>query len=495
MTLLHNFTSALTLLSMIGLTGCDGIKAADEATGRVTRLTADQKDRQSAAMRGEIHRLDRPYYGEAVVVERGATKGKPLPKAAEGARSFTLTGARLSINDVAAEVTKQTGLVVKIKTHYITPEGDSLTVPIGGTVKIKHEGSLSSAMDKIAAFLDVEWDYDGTAITFNRMVTRDYRVSLPIGTSSLQTNIDGINGGSRSVTMNRNIPEFSPWDDLEASLARAAPPPGAVNISRNSGRVSVFGPPSVQKAAARVIESMEQTFSTRIGLEVAVFFVDAEKSDDFGLGLKLASNSTNPSAAFTGVAGVLSGNGVATLSRGANAINFKALAKDSSVVDYRIGSTIAQSGVISPIILTRAQNYVAKSTTTTSNGVSSTAIETATVDTGVSIHALPRLISKNKIQLSLTLLQNDLTSLESFVSGSSTVQLPTIDQRAIQNDTVLAPGETLVLSGYEQESSSRSNSGTGRASFFGLGGTAKGSKRKIKMVVMVRPALIPLMRR
>ena len=87
----------------------------------------------------------------------------------------------------------------------------------------------------------------------------------------------------------------------------------------------------------------------------------------------------------------------------ANALNFKALAKDSSVIDYRIGSTIAQSGVISPIILTRAQNYVAKSTTTTADGVSSTSIETATVDTGISIHALPRLIGKNKIQLSLTL--------------------------------------------------------------------------------------------
>jgi len=495
MSSLHNFTSAMALLSFVGLTACDGIQAADESLGRVTRLTADQKERQSAAMRGEVHRVDRPYYGEAVVVERGATKGKPLPKAVEGARSFSLAGNRLSMSDIAQEVTKQTGLVAKVKTRYLTPDGDSLTVPVGGSVKIKHEGSLSSALDKVAASLDVDWEYDGTAIIFNRMVTRDYRVSLPVGKSSLKTNINGISGGSRSVSMSRNIEEFSPWDDLTTSLARVAPPPGAVTISQNAGRVSVFGPPSVQKEAARVIESMEKTFSTRIGLEVAVFFVDAEKSDDFGLGMQLGTRIGTTDAAITGIAGVLSGNGVATLSRGAKALNFKALAKDSSVVDYRIGSTIAQSGVISPIILTRAQNYVAKSTTTTADGVSSTSIETATVDTGISIHALPRLIGKNKIQLSLTLLQNDLTSLDSFESGTSTVQLPTIDQRAIQNDTVLAPGETLILSGYEQESSSRSNSGAGRAGFFGLGGTAKGSKRKIKMVVLVRPALIPTVRR
>ena len=84
-----------------------------------------------------------------------------------------------------------------------------------------------------------------------------------------------------------------------------------------------------------------------------------------------------------------------------------------------------------------------------------------------------------------------MAKLDTFTSGNSTVQLPTIDQRALQNDAVLAPGETLIFSGYEQESASRSNSGVGDANFFGLGGSAKGEKRKIKMVVMVRPTIIP----
>ncbi|MBD1204834.1 MAG: secretion protein, partial [Rhodobacteraceae bacterium] len=73
-----------------------------------------------------------------------------------------------------------------------------------------------------------------------------------------------------------------------------------------------------------------------------------------------------------------------------------------------------------------------------------------------------------------------------------TVQLPTIDQRAIQNDSVLTPGETLVLSGYEQEVATRSNSGTGAARFLGLGGSAKGSTRKIRMIVLVRPTIMPV---
>ena len=491
MSLRRPLTSAFALCAIMGLSACNGIRAADGSIETVSRLTADQKARQSAALRGDVHRVDRPYFGEAVTVERGATKGKPLPKAAEGPRSFSLSGKKLGIKELADEVSKQTGLIAQVRTRYITPDGASLTVPIGGEVALKYEGSLSKALDKITAMMDIDWSYDGEVIAFNRMVTRDYRVSLPTGTSSMQTSIGGVNGGSRSVTMSRTIAEYSPWDDLEKRLLRAAPPPADVTISRSAGRISVFGPPSVQAQALAVVSDFENTFAARIGLEVAVFFVDSSKADDFGVGVNIAGTSGNFSGTVSGAAGLLSGNGVTTLSRGASSINFKALASDSAVIDYRIGSTIAQSGVISPIILTRSQNYVAKSTTTSDNGVTSTAIETATVDTGVSIHALPRLVGKDKIQLSLTLLQNDLTELASFDSGDSTVQLPTIDQRAIQNDSVLSAGETLVLSGYEQESSSRSNNGTGVAGFLGLGGSAKGSKRKIKMVVMVRPAIIP----
>jgi type IVB pilus formation R64 PilN family outer membrane protein len=492
MSLRRSSVSALALLAVVSLAGCNGINAAGESLDRVGRLTDDQKARQAAAMRGDVHRVNRPYYGEAVVVERGATKGKPLPKNVEGPRSFNLSGQKLGIKELAAEVSKQTGLITQVKTRYITPDGASLTVPIGGKVGLKYEGSLSKALDKIAAMMDIDWSYDGDVIAFNRMITQDYRVSLPTGTSAMQTSIGGVNGGSRSVTMSRTIAEYSPWDDLEQRLERAAPPPADVTISRSAGRISVFGPPSVQAQALAVVSDFENTFAARIGLEVAVFFVDSSKADDFGVGVNVSGSSGNFTGGVNGAAGLLAGNGVTTLSRGTSSISFKALASDSSVVDYRIGSTIAQSGVISPIILTRSQNYVAKSTTTTDNGVSSTAIETATVDTGVSIHALPRLVGKDKIQLSLTLLQNDLTELTSFDSGNSTVQLPTIDQRAIQNDSVLSPGETLVLSGYEQESSSRSNNGTGASGFLGLGGSVKGSKRKIKMVVMVRPAIIPM---
>ena len=43
MNLQRNLTSAFALLSVLGLSACDGIQAADESLDRVMRLSADQK--------------------------------------------------------------------------------------------------------------------------------------------------------------------------------------------------------------------------------------------------------------------------------------------------------------------------------------------------------------------------------------------------------------------------------------------------------------------
>jgi type IVB pilus formation R64 PilN family outer membrane protein len=475
----------LLLLSTALVSGCEAMTEASDSIAR----RGSEAAAAAGSQRGGVFIEPAPYFGDKVAVIQGSARGKPLPRELEGARSFSATLERASIATVAEVLTEKTGLPVNIRTRYTLPDGTLVEIPIGGRLSTRHEGALSAFLDKVAARMDVAWSFDGTAITFDRMETRTWSLPLPTGSASFETSLSGIAGAGagRSAELTRSSVQ-DPWAELEAQLAPVAPSPAYVTLARGLGRVSVFGPPSVQAKAALIIDDFHRVFSTRIGLEVALYFVDAERSDDFEAGLAVSG----PSGSFLGTTGALTGAGVATLARGDVTASFRALSRDRSVVDYRLGSTVAQSGVVAPIVLTRAQNYVASTTTTTEGGAVSTSIETATVDTGVSIHALPRLVEGNRIQLSLTIFQNDLTALEEFSSGSSTIQLPTIDQRAIQNDSVLAPGETLVLSGYEQEVASRSASGTGSARFLGLGGRQEGQLRKIRMIVLVRPTLMPV---
>lgn len=478
----------LALMAIFILTGCAGIEGANEATGRLGQLTEDQRARLAAAQRGQVHVANRPYFGTEARADRGQTRGKPLPKATEGPRSLSVNISGAGIKDLAAIITDQTELPVNIRTTYTQPDGKIITIPIASRMNLRYTGTLSKLLDRIAARFDIAWGFDGNTITFDRMETRSYAVSLPSGRSQLQSSFGGVDGGSRSVQMTKSISEYDPWVDLQTQLSAVTPAPARITIANSAGRVSVFAPPSIQANAAAIIDDFEAIFATRIALEVGVYFVDAAKADDFALGLSVSGSS----GSFLGRTGILSGDGVITLRQGEVTASMRALAQNSAVVDYRLGSTIAQSGVISPIVLTRSQNYVARTTVTRGDSGTSTQVETGTVDTGISIHALPRLIGARKIQLSLTLLQNDLAALETFGTGEAQVQLPTLDQRALQNDVVLRPGETLILSGYEQESARRSNRGTGAANFLALGGEATGETRKIRMIVVVRPSLLGL---
>ena len=482
------------IIAFEGLTGCQTINEADSDIARKSILAKQRQEELAAAQRGEVIFDPTPYYGSEVIAETGSKNGKALPKSVEGARGIELNlGGLVGIGEIAAAISNATDIPVQVRSSYGVPTGEdgseiaSVRVPIPGKMRITYSGALSKLLDRVGARMDVAWSYDGTAITFDRMVTKRYRLAIPNDASSYSTTIGGLksSGSNNSVNLTKTS-DFDPWAELMGSLSGILAEPAYAQISKSTGRVTVFAPPLMQKQVQEVIHDYQAIYSTRIGLEIGVFFVDVDKVDDFGVGLR----HTGSEISLTGAAGALTGNGVATLSNGSTQIDFKALASHEAVVDHRVRSVIAQSGVVSPIVLTRTQNYVSGSETETTETGSTTSVTVGTVDTGISIHAVPRLISEREIQLSLTLMLNNLTALDTFGEGSNSVQLPVVDQRAIQNDTVLAPGETLVFSAYEQTISRRSQSGVGLSNFLGLGGSNKGETSRVRMVLLVRPALI-----
>jgi hypothetical protein len=481
-----NVLRAASLLALtVSLASCDNIDAANSTIGRVGDMTGAQAAKMAQLQRGGVFQEHVPYYGSEVQVAEAAVHGTPLPRQFSGVHGFAVSLKDAGIQMIASTITQKSGIPVNVRTRYVLPDGKLVEVPIGSRMTVTHQGSLGRFLDLVADRMDVGWSYDGTSITFDRMLSNTYALPIPNTASQFATSIAGVtgtqSGAARSATLTTKSSE-EPWAELKAALAPITPSPAYATYQEDMGRVTVFGPPSVQRQASKVIDDFNAVFSTRIGLEIGVFWVKANKTADFAAALSASGTHFALTSPLT-----LAGGGVATINSGIGSLNLQALAANQDVVDYRIGSTIAQSGVVSPIVLTTTQNYVSGTSVTSGvGGTTSTSITTASVDTGLSIHALPRLISHHKIQLDLTILNNDLTALQSFNAGSSTVQLPTVDQRAIHNDSVLRPGETLILSGYEQDTASR----TKTRAFPGVGNNT--SATKMRMIVIVRPTIIPL---
>lgn len=474
----------------LALPGCDaGIRSDAEAgleSGRT--LTAAERARLRAVQRGEILREERPFYGAAVAVEQGSVNGTPLPRALEGARGLSLRLAgQADIETVAAAITDATNIPVNIRTRYVQPDGSVVSVPIGTRMAVQeYEGPLSRFLDRVAARMDVAWSHDGTVVTIDRMVRRTWRVALPLGSTEI-TETASLADSTVSVNTVRTL---DPWQELEDRLAGIAPSPAAVNVSRQSGRVEVFGPPSVLKAAGAAIDDVAAMANMRIGLEVGVYFVDSDRADEFGAGI---AGIVDGVATTLGVAAAGAAEGAFILSRpGDGTVSFEALARDRAVVDFRLASTTMQSGVVTPIKVTNQRKYLESVTREKDDdGTVTINLDVKDLETGLSIAALPRLVEDRHIHLSLTISQRSLVRFDEKAYEGAELDLPEIDNREIRNSTVLAPGETLVLSGYEQDVAVRADSGVGMLRRLGIGGGTEASRRKVRMVIMVRPTLIP----
>ncbi len=467
------------------LCGCAATNVAEREITAGKKLTAAARAEMAAIQRGEVIEVNKPYYGHQVKVERGSQRGKPLPKSVEGANStsFNFTG---DIHKFAANVKDQTGIPVSIAARFTDLDGNVISMPISTLLSLNSKGALSKALDIVGSRTDTDWSFDGSTIVFTRMTNRSYALSIPTGKVSFSKASSGLSGsGSSPISITRSG-ELDAWSSLTTRLANVVTPPSQAMLDQQSATLTVFGPPSVHAKVKATIDEMNALYAQKIGIEVAAFFVETSKVDDFAASISALSGTNS----FTGLAQAISGNGVATIAGGGNSFNFRAISRDASVFDFVQGSSTSQSGVWAPIKIETTTNYVANAVTTTQDGVSSTSLQTASVGEGLSIHALPRILDGNKIQLHLTVVQRTLTDLDEFTTSTSSVQLPKIDAREIQSDVILASGETLLLAGYEQDKYKKSSSGPGSPLAWIAGGSKDAEAKNIRMILMVRPSIL-----
>ena len=122
----------------------------------------------------------------------------------------------------------------------------------------------------------------------------------------------------------------------------------------------------------------------------------------------------------------------------------RALSRTNRVIDYRTANAITRHGSPVPIRLSRRMDIVRQVTVTVDGDSSTTAIESETLDTGLSISAHPRLVDPGKVHLTLSVAASDLVSLVPFQANEDNqVQLATVDERRLTHDFVIRDDELV----------------------------------------------------
>ena len=154
-------------------------------------------------------------------------------------------------------------------------------------------------------------------------------------------------------------------------------------------------------------------------------------------------------------------------------------------------TVVTLNGQPAPIQAARQTSYLASTTPGAATAIGATpnppSLIPGTVTTGFTAMFLPRIVN-GKILLSMNLTNSTLTSLGTVSSGTASIQTPNVDISTFQQSVSLTPGDSLLLTGLQQDTGKTTNSGVGAATnyFFGGGVDSNVGKQLVAIVITAK---------
>jgi type IVB pilus formation R64 PilN family outer membrane protein len=406
---------------------------------------------------------------------------------------------------------------------------NTATTNINNLVDINYSGDLAGLLDTVTARFGLNWKFEDGRIRVYNLDTQtfylatlasetDMRAEMQSGTTMVNgaagggsSSSGGASGGSSSggvggssgtnqtttVTLKTSI-----WGDVKTTLESMRSPKGKIAVAPATGAVTVTDNADVLHRVRTYIERENENLTKQVLFSVKVVSVTIKDSNSLGIswtavyqslgqkyGFSLGSSFAAPASAVTGTVSILNGSG--SKWSGTDAI-VSALAEQGHVSVLREPS--ASTLNLQPVALQVASQtgYIAStSTTTTANVGSSTALQTGTVTTGFNMSLLPYVMPDNRMLLQFSVNLSSLRSLRKVTQGSAVAELPEIDLPVNSTQKVrLAPGDTLMLSGFDQTDKSATRSGSFSPENFLFGGGVGADKTRSTLVVLITPVIL-----
>ncbi|WP_252090660.1 PilN family type IVB pilus formation outer membrane protein [Pseudomonas sp. MWU13-3659] len=397
----------------------------------------------------------------------------------------------------------------------------------GGLISgLKYSGNVSGLLNQATSRLGLSWHFDpelqGVRITY--FDTRTFDVwtfgdeleiestvksglltSTGNGDSGSSTSSGGATGESGSNQSTKSTYKTSLMSDIERNVKAmlSMQPPGRLYLSRSTGTLTVSDRPEVLSRISAYLKETNRSITRQVLFNVKVYEVNFSDSDQTAVNWSAVYKSISGKWGFglsNTVAGIsseaisASGSILDTSSSpwaGSKAV-VQALSEQGRVSEVRSPSVTTLNLQPAPIQIGNVQSYVASSSTTTTASVgSSTALTPATITSGFNMMLLPKLLDKENMLLMITLSISSKPIFKDFESNDSKVQTTDYDTKNVAPKVRLRSGETLILTGFDENGDDARKSGVGSPSFFGLGGGRTRSTSHSALVVLVTPIVLP----
>lgn len=550
------------LLTTLVLVGC-GTEADDIIETTKTKMAADFEKLSGVDNKNTIDRSspleikDSLWLGDhALQMERG----KPLPDRWQTSNAIALRAdTPLSLSQIAAIISSQTSIPVRLQDGSdqlglglggaspppaappptgpggpggsptpVNPQQSMGSAATGG-MTISYEGGLAGLLDLVTGYYNVNWTYDGSAVTVYRYQTLsfviealpgNFTVAIPGAGSGDSGGSGGSSGGSSSSSSSGSssdsggdlgatplsAPTIDLWADIDSSLNTIIAGDGSFTISQNTGTILISTTAEKMRRSAQYIRDINDRLSRQVSVTLEIYRVSLTDEEQHGLDAAQIVTTLGGDIFSVGYEGPASGlDGTGNLSFTIN--KPPALAGTNGV--FQALSTLGNTVRVAQIPMTTLNNrptgqrialdrqYVARTASTTTTGTATSTSgesEPATASTGIAVSILPRIMDDGRIILQYALGQQELLSLTPAVTPSGTISLPTTQSFSFSQQVVLPSGSTLVLAGFDESTAESNKIGVGSPLTWMLGGSVGQKKTHQMVVITITPREITIPR-
>lgn len=382
-------------------------------------------------------------------------------------------------------------------------------------MRISYRGTLRGFLDHIAGRTGTNWRYRDNRIQFYHLDTRVYRLDVLPGKVDLQgtiTNLSqggGATGGGQggggaasalttmsagsSAQISVTMDQFSAVVDTVKGMLS---PKGKVSAAPGMGQIVVTDIPGSLGRVEQYLKEANATAGRQVKLEVQIYAIEGNASNGynvsldgvwqtltskFGLAFKGGNfNSENNAFGVQILEGPFQGSGLV----------IDALARQGTMRQLTTASVMTLSGRPIPVQVGEETSYIASSQVSLVPDVGQQITRTVgKITSGFSMTVLPIVTTENEVLLDAQINLSALRELRKVgnENDSTSIEMPLVDSRQMAQSVKLDFGQTLILTGFEQELLRSDATGTGTPGFKLLGGGKNSNRRNTTLVIMITP--------
>lgn len=511
---------ALILAGAFGLAACSEIKTVHENV-QTEQAKADEALQQISPRTPVAQPLiidGRPYYGSQAVP---ITNGETLPAQFEQPGAIVMTFARpVTMSELMRMVQAVTGLRATAEgmstsnsessanvapTLFIPSDGEQVA---GG--RVVWQGRLSDLLNQAADVFGADWSFDGTGIAFSQQITRTFMLHALASELSLKGSVKSGSSGDSSS----NLPEvevassssMKVWDEIKEAVSTIMGENGKAAFSPSTGTITVSGSPDTVRHVESYLNQQNSLRLRRVAVAVKIISITASNDLDLSADLTGIIKRAFDQASLRTVGSATAGIALGVLKKPTDASDITAIDADRLVATLRADKNIQRASVVhsgalvtlsdqpAPLQVGRQISYLKRTSSTSGDTGGSVSLEPGTVNTGLMMTILPRIVESNRILLRLSVAITDAQKpFATFGAGSGatavSIQLPEVETTGFLQNAVMTSGETLVLAGFEKKLNAAEDDGTPGAWF--LGGTKSANRSREITVMMLTSEILP----